>query len=194
LKRFLLVLAAFVGLAGLASAPFYVFSHVARQEIERRGLSEAEHNSLKHGFAAAELYARLRPIFGADNAADIVVWTGEMIERVEQVVNHDTDVARETYKDLHNNLYGIVAARWMERAGGTSDMTTRLKLLGWLAETHGLADWAEDKRVPDSLPWTPNVEAAIAAARADRPRLEAEFRSSLVAHRHDIAADLSLLK
>ena len=176
----------------LVSAPFYFFAKVADREIARRGLSAAEHNSLKHGFAAAELYARLRPIFGADTAEDIVVWTGEMIERVEQITKHDTDVAREVYKDLHNNLYGIVAARWMEASGGSSDMTTRLKLLGWLAETRGLADWAEDKRVPESLPWTPDVEAAIAAARADRPRLEMGFRASLAAKRHDIAADLSL--
>jgi hypothetical protein len=192
LKRFLLVLVALVVLFGLFSAPFYIFSKVADQEIARRGLSEAEHNALKHGFAAAELYARLRLVFGANNAADLTVWTGEMLERLEQHVNHDRDVAREVYKDLHNNLYGIAAARWMDASSGSSDMQTRLKLLGWLAETHGLADWAEDKRVPQSLPWTPDVEAAIAAARADRPRLEAEFRSALAARRGDIAADLSL--
>jgi hypothetical protein len=192
LKRVLLALLALAVLFGLFSAPFYIFSKVADQEIARRGLSEAEHNSLKHGFAAAELYARLRPVFGQDNAADLTVWTGELIERLEQHLNHDRDVARESYKDLHNNLYGVVAARWMEASSGSTDMKVRLKLLGWLAETHGLADWAEDKRIPQSLPWTPDVDAAIARARADRPRLEAEFRSSLAAHRGDIAADLSL--
>src|SRR5688500_16884421 len=108
LKRFLLVLAGLAAVFLLVSAPFYIFAKVADQEIARRGLSAAEHNSLKHGFAAAELYARLRPIFGADTAEDIVVWTGEMIERVEQITKHDTDVAREVYKDLYNNLHGII--------------------------------------------------------------------------------------
>lgn len=192
MKRVLLVLAVLALLAILVSAPFYVFARIADEEITRRGLSAAEHNSLKHGFAAAELYARLRPIFGADNAEDLTIWAGEMVERIEQYTKHEIDVAREVYKDLYNNLYGVEAARWMETAGGSSDMQTRLKLLGWLAETNGLADWAEDKRVPQSLPWTPDIQAAIAAARADRPRLETEFRASLSARRNDIAADLSL--
>jgi hypothetical protein len=192
LKRVLLVLAVLAALALLVSAPFYIFAKIADEEIARRGLSAAEHNSLKHGFAAAELYARLRPILGADNAEDLTIWTGEIVERIEQYTKHDTDVAREVYKDLYNNLYGVEAARWMETSGGSSEMKTRLKLLGWLAETNGLADWAEDKRVPESLPWTPDVKAAIVAMHADRPRLEAEFRASLTARRNDIAADLSL--
>ncbi|BCJ89736.1 hypothetical protein IZ6_04710 [Terrihabitans soli] len=192
MKRFLLALAALALLFGLVSAPFYIFAKIASEEIQRRRLSEAEHNSLKHGFAAAELYARLRPILGADTAENVTVWTGETVERIEQIVNHETDVAREVYKDLYNNLYGVEAARWMETAGGSSDVESRLKLLGWLAETNALADWAEDKRIPDSLPWTPDIDAAIAASRADRARLEAQFRAWLTAHRRDIAADLSL--
>lgn len=192
MKKALIAIVVAAALLGISSAPFFVFANIATEEIERRGLTDAEHNSLKHGFAAAELYARLRPIFGADNAEDLTIWVGEMVERVEQVTKHETDVAREVYKDLYNNLYGVVAVRWMEANSGPSEMDTRLKLLGWLAETHGLADWAEDKRVPESLPWAPDIDAAITAARDDRSRLEEEFRTSLAQKRHDIAADLSL--
>lgn len=192
LRKLVLVIGALAVLFGLFSAPFYIFAKIADEEIARRGLSDSDHNSLKHGFAAAELYAHLRPVFGADNAADLTLWTGEMIERLEQYVNHETDVAREVYKDLYNNLYGVIAARWMEGAGGSDDRQSRLRLIGWLAETDALADWAEDKRIPGNLPWKPDIAAAISAARAERPRLEIEFRAALMAHRHDIAADLAL--
>jgi hypothetical protein len=194
LRKLLLVLGTLVVLFGLFSAPFYFFSKVADEEIARRGLSEADHNSLKHGLAAAELYAHLRPVLGDDDAADLTIFIGEMVEVLEQHTKHETDVAREVYKDLRNNLYGVVAARWMEGAGGSDDRQSRLRLIGWLAETDALADWAEDKRVPDSLPWTPDIDAAIAAARTDRPRLEDHFRAHLAANRQAIAADLALVK
>lgn len=192
MKKFLLLLGAVVIVFGLLAAPFYIFAKMADGEVARRSLGEGDHNSLKHGLAAAELYATLRPVLGSDYAADLTIVIGEMVEVIEQHTKHETDVAREVYKDLHNNLYGVVAARWMEGAGGSNDRQSRLRLVGWLAETDALADWAEDKRVPESLPWTPDIDAALAAADTDRPRLEAEFRAHLDAHRHDIAADLAL--
>jgi hypothetical protein len=192
LRKLVLLLGALIVLFGLFIAPFVIFAKIADGEIARRGLTEADHNSLKHALAASELYAHLQPVLGADNAADLTVLIGELVERLEQYTKHETDVAREVYKDLRNNLYGVIAARWMEDAGGSDDYQSRLRLIGWLAETDALADWAEDKRVPDTLPWTPDIDAAVAAADADRSRLEQEFRAHLMANRQEIAADLAL--
>jgi hypothetical protein len=191
-KRLTLLVLALVLLAGFVVAPFIVFAKAARSEIARRGLTDAEHNALKHAYAAAELYGRLRPLLGDGIASCVVLWSGETLERVEQVTKHETDVAREVYKDLRNNLYGMVAARWLKEAENISDATTRLRLIGWLAQTDALADWAEDERIPANLPNVPDIDAAIDAERADRAKLEAEFRAALDAHRNDIVKDLGI--
>jgi hypothetical protein len=85
----------------------------------------------------------------------------------------------------------MVAARWLN-ADGVSDAGSRLRLIGWLAENNALAAWAEDTRIPESLPYAPDIDAAIAAERADRAKLDSTFVETLNARRTEIAKDIGI--
>jgi hypothetical protein len=147
---------------------------------------------VKHAFAAAELYSKARWLVSHQSAEWAVNGLGELNERVEQHVKHDRDVSPEVYKDLRNNVYGIVAARWLREKFDRTNATTILRLIGWLAKQGELPAYYDDPRLP-KLPLRHDAGTAIQLMRVDERGLAEGFAATLDRNRDAIVADLGLV-
>lgn len=69
-------------------------------------------NSIKHVYAAAQLYSALDLVLNEASAEATVRWLGIANEHLEQVIRRPKDPPAEVAKDLCNNDAGIALARW----------------------------------------------------------------------------------
>ncbi len=183
--------AAFLAVA-IPGLVLHGFSRAASLEIQKRpGLGPADHNGLKHAYAAAEVYSLARLVLGPERAAAAVITLGEWNERAETYVKPSTDWSPEVYKDLRNNLTGVAAAEWLYGEAGFTSPFTRLSLIGKLAEDKVTLALHTDPRIPD-LPQRPDYERAIERMRQDEPRLLDELRAEITARGPELKAELGL--
>jgi len=173
------------------AALMHGFSLAASLEIRNRNLPAADHNAIKHAYAAAEVYSWLRPLMGAQTAARVVIRLGETNEWAERYVKPQVDWSPETYKDLHNNLAGIEASEWLYAQAGFTSPFTRLRLIGRLAEDKDLAASHEDPRIPP-LPMRTDDGTAIRKMQEDEATLRAGLAAALAAKTPALRADLGL--
>ena len=173
------------------SAVHVGFSQAAYAEISRRGISEENHNAMKHAFAATEFYSLARLVFEPEQAARIVVRLGETNERAERYLKHTTDWSAEVYKDLRNNLTGIAAAEWLYAQEGYVSPCTRLRMVGKLAEDGELAALHTDPRLP-VLPNAPDTDTAIAKMKQDEAGLREKLAADIAARGAALREDLGL--
>lgn len=120
----LLLFLAFLG----AVAGNAVFEQYAFEEATRRHLPKDARNSIKHAYAAGQLYRLLQGSgLPPENTLTLVLFLGEVNEVAEQIVKFSPkeDSAQEIFKDMHNNLAGALAAQ---------KKTNLLSLIGRLAK------------------------------------------------------------
>jgi hypothetical protein len=176
---------------GAVVASYAGFAHAASFEIRRRHLSPETHNAIKHAYTSAEIYALIRPLLGADLSGRLVVMMGEGNERMEKYVKHSTDWSRESYKDMRNNLTGMVAAEWLYQTAGWQWPNTRLRLIGQLAQDRVLVPTQDDPRLGD-FPDTRDPAPAIVRMRADHDALARALAEDLAAHSAQLRRALGL--
>jgi hypothetical protein len=146
-------------------------------ESKRLGLSGAR-NSIQHAYAAAQAYGWLRTVgLSRDNATDAVIQLGYLNEWFENDVQSRDDSTAEIYKDLNNNMSGIVAAQWLENCE-TRQSGGELQVTGALAQAKSLFYKPTDTRIP-KLPDEPDVSVAIAQFKLDRATIEARVKADL---------------
>jgi hypothetical protein len=173
---------------------FYLYAaNAAVAVVERHGLEPDADNAVKHAYAAAETYASLRPLLGADAAAATTEWLGKANERAERWVKHSVDWSPEAYKDMRNNLAGIAAARWLYDEYGWTAPATRQAVVGLLSREGILASLDSDPRIPE-LPLRPDTEAALAAIARDEADLRAAFLREIETRRASVTALISTLR
>jgi hypothetical protein len=170
---------------------YRAFAHFARIEARERRMWGGS-NAIKHTFAASETYTRLNLMFSDETSRRLALDLGEWNERGEAYIAHDPDIQAESYKDMRNNIYGVVGAFWLKDGYSVTDSQTRLRLAGYLAKQRELYFYAEDRRVP-SLPETVDAEAAIAAIEKDEAALQASSFAYLDQHRDQVEKDLGLV-
>ncbi len=195
LRRLLIKLAVFLAIFAAPVATLVVsyraFAHFARVETqERRAWGGA--NAIKHAFAASETYTRLNLFFSDETSRRLALDFGEWNERGEAYFAHEPDIQSESYKDMRNNIYGVVGAFWLKDGYGVTDFETRLRLAGYLATREELYFYAGDWRVPQ-LPETIDADAAIATIEKDEAALQASSLAYLDQHRDQIEKDLGLV-
>ncbi|MBL0318298.1 MAG: hypothetical protein IPP74_03195 [Alphaproteobacteria bacterium] len=113
------------------------FESQAKAETVRKNLAHAAINSIKHAYAASQLYTLFRTLHVTDSSSQsVVVFLGKMNECAELVLNplRRRDSTDEIKKDLHNNIVGVQSARWLELHGKESHSSMRLQTLGTLAK------------------------------------------------------------
>lgn len=170
---------------------FYLYAAgAAERVVVQHGLPAEADNAVKHAYAAAETYTLLRPLIGRENAGDLTDWFGRLNEHAEPFVKHSVDWATEAYKDMRNNLAGIVAAEWLYDELGWTRPSRRLHLVGLIAREGLLTNLDSDLRIP-SLPHWPDGEAAMAAIMRDGPGLRAHFRAELETRREMILGEIA---
>jgi hypothetical protein len=190
--RPLLLVLALVALPLLfALLSYSAFAHAASYEIRRSGLSPDDHNAIKHAYASAEIYSAMRPLLGHETSAGATLWLGEANERIERYVKHQPDFSQESYKDMRNNLTGVVAADWLYQRAGWTWPGTRLKLVGLLARDGILVPESTDPRLAD-IPNIFSAELAIRLMRNDTARLTGRFRTAISEREAGWADDLGL--
>jgi hypothetical protein len=101
-------------------------------------------NALLHSIAGAETYTAFRRIgFGRERALRSAEFLGYCNEWMEHWTKR-MDVTAEVYKDLHNNLYGVVAAQWLREAGYADTGANRRAVLAWLVKQRHMPWWPQD--------------------------------------------------
>jgi hypothetical protein len=101
-------------------------------------------NALLHSIAGAETYTAFRRIgFGRERALRTAEFLGYCNEWLEHWTKR-MDVTAEVYKDLHNNLYGVVVAQWLKEAGHANSSANRRAVLAWLVKQRRLPWWPQD--------------------------------------------------
>lgn len=186
-----LILALLAAPVGGALVVFVGAAKAASWEIKRRGLPWRDHNALKHAYASAELYALLRPFLSPEKAQRIVLTLGEINERMEVYLKHDPDWSRESYKDMRNNLYGVVASEWLYNEAGYTLPTTRLALIGKLVELRLLVPQPSDARLAD-IPDQRDASISIPLIREHEYRLQTQFIAETHERSAELRADLRL--
>lgn len=177
-----------IGLAALAVvlclgavvASYAAFARAASYEIRRSALPPVTHNAIKHAYTSAEIYSVIRPVLGADLSERLVLRMGEGNERMEKYIKHEPDWSRESYKDMRNNLTGVVAAEWLHREAGWAWPSTRLRLIGKLAGDGVLVPLPDDPRLAD-VPDTRDPAPAIPRMRADHEALKSALDADISA-------------
>ena len=109
------LVAVFFLIGSVAAILFYAgTSEAARLEANRLGLPPAARNGIKHAYAAAEIYARLRSAgIGPETATEWTVHLAVINEWVEAWLKWRRDTTAEVYKDLRNGVVGIAAQNQM---------------------------------------------------------------------------------
>lgn len=142
-------------------AGYYVaYEKMARRLVFDRGIYYETANSIKHAYAAAQMFDALDAVLGTQAAEDAVVALGKFNERLEQVVRRPKDSTAESAKDLWNNQVGITAARW--RSAQRSPMG-RLDLMIKMAELNALRGREADVNIASDLQPLKGQQAATAA-------------------------------
>jgi hypothetical protein len=101
-------------------------------------------NALLHSIAGAETYTAFRRIgFGRERALRSAEFLGYCNEWLEHWTKR-MDVTAEVYKDLHNNLYGVVVAQWLNEAGFANTGANRRAVLAWLVKERRMPWWPQD--------------------------------------------------
>jgi hypothetical protein len=170
---------------------YSAFAHAASYEIRRSGLSPDDHNAIKHAYASAEIYSAMRPVLGHGAAAGATLWFGEANERVERYVKHQPDYSQESYKDMRNNLAGVVAANWLYERVGWTWPDTRLKLVGLLARDGIVVPESTDARLAH-IPNVFSAELAIRLMRNDTPGLTEQFMAAFASREEQWTVALGL--
>jgi hypothetical protein len=161
----------------LAVTFFVSMQMLARDQATRLGLPGSK-NSIQHAYAAAETYAWLRMVgFGSGTATEAVVRLGYLNEYFENGIRSRDDSTAEIYKDLNNNLSGIIAAAWLEQCPDQPP-ASRLETIGELAKTKAIFYFANDKRIP-KLPAAPDLNAAITTFETDRAEIASRVSNDL---------------
>lgn len=188
LRRLVAFAAGLVVAAVLSASVFYAVMGTARSYALRaydapRGAS----NAILHAYAAAETYAAARAIgMGRRRAAAMTEWLGHLNEWAEFHGKRLDDTA-EVYKDLHVNLMGITAARWLEAREGRRWPVARLRLVTALAKQGELPWWSTDPRLP-SMPAGHDPSPAMVRYAAERSRIAAATIATLEAGRDAFSA------
>lgn len=91
---------------------FTHYERFSRSLIAENNYYYEEANSIKHVYAAAQLYAVLDSVLPSDSAENLVRELGIANERMEQVVRSPKDTPAESTKDMCNNEVGIVLGKW----------------------------------------------------------------------------------
>jgi hypothetical protein len=155
----------------LLSSYYVTYEQMARELVFKHGIYYETANSIKHAYAASQLFDLCHVVMNADSAEAIVVTLGKFNERLEQVVRRPKDSMAESAKDLWNNQVGITAARW--RNAQRSDMS-RLELMIQLAELNALRGREADMRLSPDMQTLKGQQAATAAiAQFDAERQQA---------------------
>lgn len=78
------------------------------------------------------------------------------------------DPTPEVYKDVRNNMAGIVATRWIDARFGRVAPAERLRLTGWLSSRGEILPLRTDSRIP-AFPAGFEPELAIARFEQEKP-------------------------
>ena len=134
---------------------FWHYHALSVRLMEQKNIDGEKANTIKHAYAAAQLFHALSAIIPDDDAQKMVLWLGRMNEHAEQrfhaypknlLSDFKADTTIEIIKDLQNNIAGITAARWqaqhMPKDFPTLDMIVRL------ADTDAVVVWANRLAIP----------------------------------------------
>lgn len=161
----------------------------SRTTVAEAQLAPVAINSIQHSLGAAHLYALFYPtglkprLLGAG-----IEVLGHVNEWVEHGFKPNKDATEEVYKDLHNNLVGLTAAKWLaENYGWRISARQRRALIADLAKARELAYVYTDRLVPEF--GTGNATApAMQRYRQDRKVIARRARSYLEANAGRITA------
>lgn len=145
----------------------------AAVETRRLGLPAYAANGLRHSLAAADTYAVLRLTgLSSARAANVTEKLGVLNEYKEYYFRpvRRRDPTREIYKDLHNNVVGILSAEKLEGEGRLSSADP-VAFLGQMTANNVVLRHFSDARVPD-FPDGGRPEASNLALALDRFRRE----------------------
>jgi hypothetical protein len=141
------IVIAFIGvlLVILPAAGWYAAMGLARDHaMQRFDVPRGARNALLHSLAGAETYTVFRTIgFGRERALRTTEWLGYCNEWFEHATKR-MDHTAEVYKDLNNNLYGIVVAAWLKETGIGSTSRNRMGVLAWLLRERHIPWWPSD--------------------------------------------------
>lgn len=182
-RRILVLLGLLTLLFGSLTAAFYGgMTWAARQEAERRGLPSEARNSIQHAFAAMEIYALFRRIgLSRHRSAHGTIWLGYLNERAEATFKWRRDSTAEVYKDLHNNLLGMIGGRVAEACRGSlGSINSRIAAVGEMAARRQLAWRQTDPRVPQ-FSGPADFGLAVARHEADQTAISDAFVASMSA-------------
>jgi hypothetical protein len=188
------VLIAVFGLL-LALAPvidWYAAMGLARDHVMRTfDVPRGGRNALLHSVAGAETYIAFRRLgFGKERALRSTEWLGYCNEWFEHATKR-LDHTAEVYKDLHNNLYGIVVAAWLKEVGIGNTLGNRMGVLAWLVRERHMPWWPSD--IDTGLPHDQFETApAMRLYEANRTELRNQMAVLLNERLYDILVSLPL--
>lgn len=142
----------FLGLAlfMLYSADTWIDRHAKTAAVEV-GLDAYNGNSVKHAFAAGELFLFLKSLgFETKTARTLVFKLGALNEWMEYytALPQTRDYTAEIMKDLLNNLYGVEIAAWWKETAPDSSWDAHLKIIAKLTKQEVLPLSYRDNRIP----------------------------------------------
>lgn len=167
----------------------------SRVTVSELHLEGSAINSIQHSLGAARLYAMFYPTGIKPRLTGAVIeGLGHVNEWVEHAFKPNKDSTEEVYKDLHNNLVGLTAAKWMaERYGWRVSARQRRAVIAELARSRELAYIRDDALVPRF--GTGNATApAMTRYRLDRKGIARQTRTFLDAHSARIDAQISSIE
>jgi hypothetical protein len=186
------LLAAAIAAFAVTVAGFYAFTRaMSSHEAVARGMSPGSRNAIQHGYGAAELYGAGRWLAVPKRPLRLFVeLLGHVNEWTEHTFKSRKDESEEVYKDLHNNLVGLVAVQWLEkRHGRWFSPAQRRTLIGWLAEREHLIYASSDSRIPrfdSGIALAP----ALARYRGDRSSIMAGTQRFLDLHAATVVSEV----
>jgi hypothetical protein len=167
---------------------WYTAMNVRRDKaLSEHNVPRVARNALLHSIAGADTYSAFRRIgFGRDRALRSTEFLGYCNEWFEHWTKR-MDVTAEVYKDLHNNLYGVTVAAWLEATGLRNSRQNRAAVLAWLTRERRMPWWPAE--MASGLPLDRYETApAMRFYEGRRAELRNAMRDELNTHRTEIVA------
>lgn len=120
MRRTLRILALLSILVTLVAAAFFTRYEILSDRLqESSSFDGIQANSVKHAYAAAQVYATLNLVLGDETSEALVIFLGKVNEYAEQLFKfRSPDSTQEMMKDLYNNQAGITTAQWHRQHAG----------------------------------------------------------------------------
>lgn len=126
-------------LVGFGVSIFYAKQEKLSLQVEQEWRFDAQRaNAIKHAYAAAQVYhAFTRVGFSDVHAQQGTVLLGYVNEYLERLMpTNNPDSTLEMMKDMHNNMAGVFAARWLEKHQTEADGLSAHDIIMVLEQHH----------------------------------------------------------